>query len=147
MTESVWVVAADSSRARVFSSRGGLNATLTEAFDLAEPEARLHETEITTDKAGALFARGGPARSAAEPSQLKREQAPQRLAKEVCERLTRLRDTGTLDRLYLVAEPRFLGLLRQSMDQATARRVVTAEAKNITTHSVSAIRRCLPANL
>ena len=49
---TTWVLVADNSRARIFSSDKPASV-LQEIQDLTHPEARLHEGDLVTDRGGA----------------------------------------------------------------------------------------------
>lgn len=121
----IWVVIAESARARIFflTQPGG---KITEVADLSHPEARLHDAELTSDAPGRSFDSHGEGRHGMEPSTAPKEREARTFAAEIC----RFVDQGLSERrfesLVLMAPPKFLGHLRHAMGPA-ARSAVAAE--------------------
>jgi protein required for attachment to host cells len=63
----------------------------------------------------------------------------------VARRLNAAAAAGEVSRLYLIAEPSFLGLLRQRLDKAALAAVVQEQASDLTRRPVGDIRKVLPA--
>jgi protein required for attachment to host cells len=140
------VVAADSVRARLFHA-GTPDAALREIDALVNPEARMHEHDLVEDSAGRRGTRPTQGKRSAFGGQTAKRHRAEEFAAEVCEHAARdLRETGA-KRLYLVAEPEFLGLLRQRMPAALRRRVAGSVAKSITGKPPRSIRAALPERL
>lgn len=140
------VIAADSVRARLFRA-GSPDAPLREIDTLLNPEGRLHEHDLVEDSAGRRGARPMQARRSAFGGETARRHRAEAFAAAVCERAARgVRETGAA-RVYLVAEPEFLGLLRQRMARALQRRVAGAVAKSVTGKPAGRIRATLPVRL
>jgi protein required for attachment to host cells len=91
MSAITWVLAADSSRARVFETRG-LKLDLQQVEDLRNPHAR--STNSIADTSDAF-------------------------ARSVAELLERSRVQQRFDRLRFAVEPKFLVLLRQHISRET----------------------------
>jgi protein required for attachment to host cells len=140
------VVAADSARARLFAADNP-GAPLREIAALANPEARLHEHDLVEDEAGRRGTRPTQAKRSAFGGQTAKRHRAEEFAADVCARAeVGLREAGA-DRVYLVADPEFLGLLRQRMDERLQKRLAGAVAKSIVGSSVDAIRAALPPRL
>lgn len=140
------VIAADSVRARLFGA-GTPDAPLREIDALLNPEGRLHEHDLVEDAAGRRGARPTQAKRSAFGGETARRHRAEDFAAAVCKRAARgLRETGA-ERVYLVAEPEFLGLLRQRMGRALERRVAGAVAKSVTGKPAGRIRATLPPRL
>ncbi len=142
----VWVVVASSNRCRIFIQKAH-NAPLVEIEDMVHPEARLRPGQIRTDKPGRSFDGNGAARHAVGRPVDARVQECQRFAKSVAGRLETARQKQQFDRLVVVAEPRFLGHLRQGLSAATRSCVTTQLKKNLCTADAQAIREALPYRL
>ncbi|MBI2383489.1 MAG: host attachment protein [Gammaproteobacteria bacterium] len=141
-----WVLVADHMRARLFCADGPRGA-LVEREGMVNPEFRLHEGELVSDRGGRLthpVRRGGPALRAGASA---REHSAETFARAVCDRLHAMRSGGALARLHLIAEPDFLGLLRERLDPATRRQVATEICKSLTRRSAEEIRARLPRRL
>lgn len=143
---TIWVVAADASRARIFTTADPKGA-LAESEDLVHPETRLRDLEINADKPGRSFDSAGQGRHAMGTHHDPREQERVRFAQEICQRLAAARKDGSCAKLYLVAAPRVLGLVREYLDEPT-RKIVAGEIhKDLTGHTVEELRSYLPERL
>jgi protein required for attachment to host cells len=139
---SIWVLAADNSRARFFSTEKS-RSPLQETRDLVDPQARLHDGDLVTDRdgrdrnPGAQYHGIGNDRSA-------RDDGADRFAQQVCAELDAARARGELTKLYIVAAPAFLGLLRKHQS-APLRQLIAGEvAKNMAAQPAESIRAQLP---
>lgn len=138
-----WVVVASSTHCRIFAHHKH-NAPLEELEDLVHPKGRLQEQELTTDKPGRAFDRFGPGRHTMGQSVDPSEQESIRFAKEVADRIDTGRKTGAFDRLVVVADPRFLGYLRQELSAATRHCLTEEIPKNLADADPATIREALP---
>ncbi len=142
----LWIVVAESSRARIFTADGP-TGKLTELETLAHPESRLHDRELSSDLPGVTFDSGGQGRHVKEQQVGPKAQAVVRFAEQVAARIDAGRTGGEFKRLVLVAAPEFLGLLRDKLP-APARDVIETEiAKNLAQLSADEIRGHLPERL
>jgi protein required for attachment to host cells len=142
------VLAADAARARLFVAErddGALREL--DDLDLDNAAARVHEGDLVADRSGRQRDRPMEAGHSAYGGDSMKAHRSEEFAAEVCERAARsLHDTHA-GRLYVVAEPRFLGLLRQRMD-AQLRACVAGEIdKALTTKTAAQIRAALPPRL
>jgi protein required for attachment to host cells len=128
MTTTTWIVAADSSRAR-FLQVAGRERRLTEIEDLLNPAGRMDDRELTTDATPRFHGTGGPASDREEPSA--HEHETELFAKRIAEHLDKARTQQRYDKLYLVAPPKFLGLLRKKLDKEVEKRVVDEIDKDL----------------
>jgi protein required for attachment to host cells len=142
---NVWVLAADSSRARLFqaSSRTG---TIREVEDMLHPASRLKEQGLVTDRAGRDVAPGGGGHSIGHEHDAEREEL-ERFAREVGGKLCAGHKARRFDRLHVLAAPRFLGALRKQLDAETRAALISEQNANVTCEEVSAIRARLPRRL
>ena len=125
------VTVAQRAKARFFRAEEG-GRRLFEIEDLVHPEARLHEGDLVTDSPGAVKDRSGPQlREYGEEKQAKKHEASV-FAKEVAAAMKRLRTDEHYQRMILVAEPGFLGLLRAELDAPTAQMVAAELDKELT---------------
>lgn len=143
---SIWIVAADSSRARFFSTDSP-TGPLKEVQDLVHPEARIRPRDMASDEPGAVYDRMGQGRHPMGQAVDPKEQEAIRFAKEVCRRLDGARSAGEFDKLYVVAAPAFLGVLREAMSEPTRRLVAGEISKNVAVHRPEEIRGHLPRRL
>lgn len=140
---TTWVLVADNSRARFFTAEKAAGP-LTEVQDLTYPEARLHEGDLVTDKNGRdRNPSTGSAHGVGSGGSAKQEGAG-RFALMVCSELETARNGGSFHKLYIVAAPAFLGLLRKHQSSALKQLIAGEVDKNLTTQDPVTIRGHLP---
>ena len=139
----VWVVLASSTRCRIFTQHKH-SAPLEELEDMVHPEGRLHARDLGTDRPGRSFDSAGAGRHGMGQPVSPTEQENIRFAKTVASRLDTARKQHAFDRLVLVADPRFLGHLRQGMTPATRNCLTTELQKNLADADPETIREALP---
>lgn len=140
----IWVVVADASRARVFSTdkpAGALNEV--EAF--SNPEARLHEGDIVSDRPGHVMS-GSGGHNLGSKDQAKEEVA-NRFAAEVCKQLEKGRTGNAFSKLYVMASPAFLGRMRKHQSDALRGLISDEIAKDLSREAPDRIRAQLPQYL
>lgn len=142
-----WILVAHRSGARILENRGpGKGLELVQ--NVEHPEGKLKNREINTDKHGRSFDRRGSGRHAYTT-----EQDPAgRLAEQFAKQLANLLDEGRMrhryEQLILVAEPRFLGILRGALSGPTLALVRStldkdlggAEIRDLPRHLEQAVR-------
>ena len=133
-----WIVAAHASGARVLMSEGpGRDMTLV--ADLAHPEGRMHPGDLVTDNPG----QGGDSvhgPHAMSSHSSVHDAVADRFAREVAEVLDRGRNANRFSKLYLIAPPRFLGMLRHALTDPTKKLVAGELAANAPDASPKALR-------
>lgn len=139
---AIWVLVADSSRARLFSVNKAL-APLQELQSFVHPQSRAKTQDLITDRQGRSMNKNRSMDYDVEP---KRQQAMV-FAKELSEHLKNGRHQGQFGKLYIAAPPGFLGLLRDKLDGVTAQLIVEAVSKDLTQLDPTQIRRHLPERL
>jgi protein required for attachment to host cells len=141
-----WVVVADSARARIFAlaKRG---EALEEVDELLHPASRAHERELATDCPGRAFDSEGPGRRAMSESISPRQHEAWKLRRELADAIETARAQDRFDRLVLVAGPSFLGELRKTLSDQTARLVVGELDKNLAQMDAQDILQHLPAGV
>lgn len=137
-----WILVADASRARIFSAEKPLSS-LTEIRALTSPEARLHEGDLVSDKGGRARGLGLGAHGFDVADEHKQDNA-ERFAAQVCQELEAARNAGEFRKLYVVAAPTFLGMLRRHQSSPLRQMIAGEVDKNLSTQDPAAIRRCLP---
>lgn len=142
---TTWVLVADASRARFFAAEKPASP-LAEIQDLTYPEARLHEGDLVTDKQGRDRNPGRGGHGVGSEASHKQEGAD-RFALMVCNELESARNTDAFRKLYIVAAPAFLGLLRKHQSSALKQLIASEVDKNLTTRDPPAIRTHLPEYL
>lgn len=143
--EQTWILVADAARARLFCvdrPRGPLE----ELADFANPAERLPEHELGADDPGRVRGPGGTQHAYGRDEGL-RMQEERRFAQDLAKHLRAAREQGRFRRLYLVAAPQMLGILREVLDEHTSALVVASFDKDLVRHAVEDIRGHLPERL
>ncbi|MDZ7789900.1 MAG: host attachment protein [Xanthomonadales bacterium] len=140
-----WVVVADSSRVRLFQKGEGQSL---EEFDvMLNPDARLREQDLVSDEPGRGLNRARSGRFSMADAENHREHAEKTMAMELARRLRQARLDGSVSRLHVLAAPRFLGQLRNCLDDETHDLMRSETAKNVSRLDAAAIREQLPEYL
>ena len=117
--DKTWILVAHRGGARLFENLGpDTGLTLVEA--IPHPEGRLQNQEINADRPGRSFDSMGHGRHSMGKEVEPTEQLAQRFAKKLSEKLDLARAEHRFSKLMLVAEPRFLGQLRDALPPHTA---------------------------
>ena len=140
-----WVVVADTSRARFFSVEKPVSH-LVEIQTLTHPASRLHEGDLVSDRPGRDRNSDGGTHDFGSETEAKEEEAI-RFAAEVCGQLDAARIGGKFRKLYVVAAPGFLGLMRKQQTPSLQKMISAEIAKNIARQDVTEIRKTLPNRL
>lgn len=139
-----WILVADASRARLFSKDRIAKNGLHELKVYSHPESRAKNLELVTDRPGRMAQSSagnghGPgaggahgARSGMEPDMTPKEVEHELFARELCADLLRGLSDHAYDDLVLVANPQFLGTLRQVVDTQVQKRVSATVDKDYT---------------
>jgi protein required for attachment to host cells len=141
--ELTWIVVADSSHARIFQLRDG-QLPAEEIEDLANPLGRADNKQVASDSHGQFAGPDGHGHTAPrveEPVQ----HGVRQFAREIARHLDTAAARQRFQQLALVAAPRFLGLLRESLDKQTRKLVTSELAKNVAALPRSELDACLQA--
>lgn len=125
---TTWIVAADSSRARILQVADP-QQRLEEVDDLLNPEGRLHDRELISDAHPRFRGTSGPASDREEMPAV--EHAVELFAKRIGDYLDKARNEQRFDRLHLVAPPRFLGVLRKKLGKEVGKLVLKEVPKDL----------------
>lgn len=140
------ILVADSSRARLFISETA-TSSLSETETLVHPASRQHTRELTSDLPGrdhdANFSGHHDMDVKIDPH----DQEVLNFAGKIIEHLKRGLSTNLYSNIIIVAEPSFLGALRNKMDKTTHKCVSLEIDKNLVKHSLDEIRGHLPKRL
>ncbi len=126
---NTWVLVAESSRAKIYSTDGDLDA-LKEIIDLSHSESRLHEQELTTDLPGSN-AGGGSSHHKYEDRTDVKDQVHVDFAKQIEENLEKAWNQGEFKQLIVASAPDFLGVLRKVMSPNISKSVIREISKNL----------------
>lgn len=141
MTMTTYIVVADAARARIFT-RDALQ--LAEQESLIHAEGRLHEGDLITDRRGAEVheSMSTTSRSSGEEGTASKHENTL-FAKEVAQRLYTARVENSMEKLIMVAPPKFLGLLREKLDAPTHKLVIHTLPKDLSKASVADIQQAV----
>ena len=126
-----WIVIAHRTGARIVE-RSGEPLALAMVREVTHEEGRKHSGELDTDSPGMAFSRvgsGGGHPMATEETA--HDHVAKVFAKRLADELGRDRNEHRFDKLVLVAEPRFLGFLREALDEQTASLVTGTVTKDL----------------
>ena len=140
-----WVVVADQSKARIFTTdepRG----PLLELASMVNPYGRAQEQELASDRPGRSFDSQGQGRHGMGQTVEPAEQETIRFAKEIADHLQDACNDGRCKELLLVAGPHLLGLLRKQLNTPDSIKV-SAIDKNLGQYDAREIRSHLPERL
>jgi protein required for attachment to host cells len=143
--KSTFILVADNVRARIFTAETP-SSPLQEIEALAHTEGRLHDREITSDFPGKIKGEGSVGHAFEQPTDPKKHEADN-FAHRIAQYLEEAHHANKFEQLLIIAEPSFLGLLRNQLTEQIKKRVCFELDKNITTHSLDDIRKHLPTYL
>jgi protein required for attachment to host cells len=143
---SICVVVANSSKAKIMLAEDG-RSVLTETADFVHLQSRLREQDLVSDGSGSGADSGGFGKHSMGHEQSARQKEAEIFAGELSNEIDKLRRKADLRRLYLVAPPKFLGLLRTSINQQCRDLLEGEVNKDLVTHSKEEIRSHLPSRL
>lgn len=124
------IVVAHEAGARVFEHRGPRQGIVkVDEIDFAE--GRRQNKDISSDRPGRTFSGNGQTRHAYEPQQSPKEHASENFAKQLAHDLEHALNEHAFKELVLIAPPRFLGRLRESLSDTVAKRVVASIDKDL----------------
>jgi len=136
-----WIVAADSSKARIFKAVPGKK--LEELETLTHPEGRMSERDMASDRPGLTMERGGERRHGLEPSTDPKRQEAINFSRIVAGSLDKARSLQKFQELIIVAAPAFLGMLREQLSKQVEQAIVREISKNISALSPEDIQEHL----
>lgn len=140
---SILVIVADASRARFFSATDK-TAALIETKDLVNIGSRLRDRQLVTDGHGSgVDSVGHGKHTMGHETDAHKHQASQ-FSHQLTDEIEKVRSTGTLRRIYIIAPPAFLGLIKPALSKASSKLVEGTINKDLTNHSIADIRTHLP---
>lgn len=140
--KSTWILVADNTHARIFTAPTPASA-LEETEDLTHTESRLHDRQMTTDLPGKIKSADGSGHAFEQPTDPKKHEADN-FAHRLAQHLETALNANKFEQLLIIAEPSFLGLLRDCLPEQVKKHVCFELDKNITTQSAADIRKHLP---
>ena len=143
---SICIVVADGSKARILSAQNG-SSPLQDDRDYIHSESRLREQDLVTDKKGSGNNSGRGGEHSMGHEKAARQHQVETFAHELCDEIDHIRQSSDLREIYLVAAPKFLGLLRASLTKQCTKLLAGEVNKDLVRHSIKDIRSHLPRRL
>jgi len=131
MKNDVWIVVANSTLARIYKAE--TTHQLKELETLIHPGSRQQSREIISDRPGRTFdSTHSGTRHAMEPKTNPQQLEFEEFARILSKHLDSACSEGHYKKLYLAANPSFLGLLRKFLNPNTTHTIATQIDKDIT---------------
>jgi protein required for attachment to host cells len=127
---TTWILTANRSSASLFESDWP-GKSMRRIQDIPHPQGRIQNSDVDTDKPGRSFTSFGKSRHAMSTEQEPTEHIAQQFALDLAELLNKGRAAHAYDKLVLMAEPKFLGILRAALDANTAALVIQTVNKEL----------------
>jgi protein required for attachment to host cells len=140
---TTWIIAADASRAKVLQVTDP-EQKLLQIDEMLNPEGRAHERDLQTDAEPRFNGRtGGPASD--REAKGATEHSTEVFARELGRYLDKARIAHRYDKLFLVAPPKFLGLIRKEIGKEVEKLVSDDIDKDLSWLDARDIDRLLKA--
>ncbi len=124
-----WILVANASLAKLYANLGP-NKGLQLVKELIHPESRQKNSELVSDRSGAMSAGGGG--GSMQPHTLPKQHEAKVFAQEIAQELYQGRTGNAFKRAIIVAPPAFMGMLNSVIDGPTAQLVSTRFEKDYT---------------
>ena len=146
------IVVADQAEARFYDAEPP-DAALHASGQLRDPIARLHERDLVSDRPGRVFdhaappgtRRGAVAHHGTGGERSARKEEALAFARRIALQLERAQRQGRFDRIVVMSNPRFLGMLRQVLSPRLGRCVVAEVAKDLVHQSDQVVSAHVPS--
>jgi protein required for attachment to host cells len=125
-----WILVANRGGARLFANDGA-HKEMTLLRDITHDAVHLTASDLNSDRAGRTFDSHGAGRHGMGKGDSATDHETERFAKELATVLKDGRLKAEYSRLALFAEPRFLGNLKSSLDDQTAKLVTETVTKDL----------------
>jgi protein required for attachment to host cells len=140
--KQTWILIADSSRARIFTTDAP-SSPLEELEGFSHAESRLHDREITSDLPGKIQGGIGGGHAFEQKTDPKKQEAIN-FAHSLAHHLEAGSNANQFEQLMIIADPSFLGLLRDELSEQVKKKLSFELDKDLTKHSVAEIQAHLP---
>jgi protein required for attachment to host cells len=114
-----WLLVANRTGARLFENQGA-GRGLTKVQEFSHPEGRLKDQDLVSDDKGRVHDRAGQGSHKEEPPESPSDHEDRHFAHDLAKTLSHGLDDHRFTRLFIVAEPKFLGDLKHALDKKTA---------------------------
>lgn len=143
---AIRVVVADTARAEIFEMDGA-HAPLRKLSTLTNPFAARHERDLGADAPGRVVNRQGGVQHALAPRHLLKQQATEKFARLLAERITEETKRPELTGVMLVIAPRFLALVQSHLPKNAKRRIIGEVKRNLVESRRLELQRRVEAGL
>lgn len=140
--KATWVVIANKAEANIYKVEKNSIGPLV--CKLEHPESRLLDHDLVTSGPGKSYESVGKGRHAVEPRVSPKKQEFSHFAKDLAHAIDAARARGEIERFYLVANPSFLGLVRQELGKQTLELLAGEVAKDLIHARTDEIRDYFP---
>lgn len=103
---------------------------IEEIHSFEHPESRLKDQDLVSSPPGRTFASVGTRRSAYETKTDPKSREIEKFAKELSQKLIQAFNAGEFGRLYLIASPEMMGLIRPQLNGHLKEAIVAEIAKD-----------------
>lgn len=136
-----WVLVANKCQAKIYHL--AKFPKVEEISHFEHPESGQHNQDLVSTRPGAGSQRGGNVRYSYERETEPKHLEAVKFATQLADILAVAERKGEFHRLYIFAEPSFLGLLRQHISQETKKNIVAEIAKDLASFETAAIEQHL----
>lgn len=141
-----WIVVANQTETYVFS-RDAHSKKLELVETILNPEGRLKNQDVNTDRPGRSFSTVAEFRHAMPTEDYPKVKILERYARQIAQMLDERRHLNAFDHLVLVAEPNFLGVLEAELPTQTANCVRVTIKKEIQKPDMTHLKKILKENV
>ncbi|MEN3291363.1 MAG: hypothetical protein V7642_616 [Burkholderiales bacterium] len=132
--QKTWIVAADSTRARIFEAEGA-GKNFHEIQDFVNEAGRERRQDLRAEPKGRFYGKGEHNQAhTAEVDVDSPAHETELFAKKVCEYLDKARAENKYDALFIVAFAKFLGLMRESLSKEAQKLIQREMTKDISSY-------------
>lgn len=138
---STWVVVANSCEAKLFTISKFPHIELLDKLE--HPESKLHDQDLISNKPGRNFQSTNTTRHAYSPETDPKRQEIELFAKQLADYITSNHQKNAFQRLYLIASPAVLGMLRSHFSKQVQESIVKEISKDLINHTDQEIEKHL----
>jgi len=140
---SIWILVSDACRATLYATeKRGDDWKVVDTY--VHPESRLKNSELTPTEPGhSAKSKGSSRHTTMEPDTSPKLAEMEHFAQQLADVLSAGTTHRSYDRVFLVAPPHFLGLLRHRLSGETEKRLISVVHKNYTFADAHEARRRL----
>jgi protein required for attachment to host cells len=147
MKEDIWILSADTHKARIFCARQPHSQDIVEIKDFVQPETAMRAQDLQTDNLGRFSQGGAQQHSSRVPQTSLKEKNTTEFARKIAHYLEAEHKKGNFQNLGLIAAPDMLGELRAHLSPALTKDISFSLDKNVTQLNAQELRGHLPDKL